>query len=41
VKSQRDRVLRGSNWTKGSRDAEEKGGRGIELASSLKCERSY
>ena len=40
VESQRDRVLRGGNWTKGSRDAEEKGRRGIKLVSFLKCKRS-
>ena len=40
VESQRGRVLGGSNWTEESRDAEEKGRKGIKLTSSLKCKRS-
>ena len=40
MESQRGGVLRGGNWTEGSRDAEGKGKRDIKLASSSKCKRS-
>ena len=40
MKSQRSRVFRGGNQTKGSRDIEKKGKRDIKLASFSKYKRS-